>query len=82
MDDGIDGEGRPQDVGLAGLCPGSHSPINQSPDAVSSIHPPTHPSTHPHTDSQDVVRNRSDVYSEAVLGKTPKEYSDWIMDPK
>lgn len=30
----------------------------------------------------DVVRNRTDVYSEAVLGKTPKEYSDWILDPK
>ncbi|GAB5030451.1 ubiquitin thioesterase otu1-like [Nannochloropsis oceanica] len=29
----------------------------------------------------DCVRNRPDVYTEATLGKTPKEYSDWIQDP-
>ena len=27
----------------------------------------------------DCVRNRPDVYTEATLGKTPKEYSDWIQ---
>ena len=27
----------------------------------------------------DCVRNRPDVYTEATLGKTPTEYSDWIQ---
>jgi len=27
----------------------------------------------------DCVRNRPDVYTEATLGKTPEEYSDWIQ---
>lgn len=27
------------------------------------------------------MRNRPDVYTEAVLGKPPKEYSEWILDP-
>jgi hypothetical protein len=35
-----------------------------------------------HTNIQDTVRNRPDVYTEAVLGKAPKEYSEWILDPK
>src|SRR6056297_633616 len=29
----------------------------------------------------DCVRNSPDVYTEAVLGKAPKQYSDWIQDP-
>lgn len=27
------------------------------------------------------MRNRPDVYTEAVLGKPPKQYSEWILDP-
>lgn len=27
------------------------------------------------------MRNRPDLYTEAVLGKPPKEYSAWILDP-
>jgi hypothetical protein len=32
--------------------------------------------------TQDTVRNRPDLYNEAVLAKPPGEYSAWILDPK